>query len=174
MIAVHGMRDLPPPQINPYSPKWKQSLNHWTTREVPGSLFNQSDSTLSCLARTLVSITLGGLVGKWCPALCDPMDCSLPGFSVRGIFQARVLEWVVISFSRGSAWPRNRIQVSCTAGRFFFFYRLSYQGILSIILMAGEGNGNPLQYSCLENPTDRGAWQATVYAVAECQTWLRD
>ena len=35
-----------------------------------------------------------------CPALCDSMDCSLPGFSVRGIFQARILEWVAISSSR--------------------------------------------------------------------------
>ena len=34
----------------------------------------------------------------------------------------------------------------------------------------GEGNGNPLQYSCLENPTDRGAWQATVHGVAESDT----
>ena len=38
----------------------------------------------------------------------------------------------------------------------------------------GEGNGNPLQYSCLENLTDRGAWQATVHAVAKSQTWLSD
>ena len=38
-----------------------------------------------------------------CLTLCDPMDCSLPGFSVHGIFQARVLEWVVIFFSRGSS-----------------------------------------------------------------------
>ena len=37
-----------------------------------------------------------------CLTLCDPMDCSLLGFSVHGIFQARVLEWVAISFSRGS------------------------------------------------------------------------
>ena len=40
-----------------------------------------------------------------CLTLCDPMDCSLPGFSVHGIFQASVLEWVAISFSRGSSWP---------------------------------------------------------------------
>ena len=40
------------------------------------------------------------------------MDCSLPGFFVHGIFQARVLEWVAISFSRGSSWPRNRTWVS--------------------------------------------------------------
>ena len=38
----------------------------------------------------------------------------------------------------------------------------------------GEGNGNPLQYSCLENPTDRGAWWATVYGVTKSQTQLSD
>ena len=51
--------------------------------------------------------------------ICDPMDCSLPGFSVHGIFQARVLEWVAISFSRGSSGPRDRTQVSCIVGRCF-------------------------------------------------------
>ena len=40
-----------------------------------------------------------------CPTLCDPMDCRLPGSSVHGIFQARILEWVAISFSRGSSRP---------------------------------------------------------------------
>ena len=47
------------------------------------------------------------------------MDCSLPSSSVHGILQARILERVAISFSRGSFWPRNRTQVSCIAGRFF-------------------------------------------------------
>ena len=42
-------------------------------------------------------------VTQSCPTLCDPMDCSLPGSSVHGIFQARILEWVAISFSRGSS-----------------------------------------------------------------------
>ena len=51
--------------------------------------------------------------------LCCPMDCSPPGFSVHGILQARMLEWVAISYSRGSSQPRNRTWVSCTAGRFF-------------------------------------------------------
>ena len=44
--------------------------------------------------------------------LCDPMDCTLPGSSVHGIFQAIVLEWIAISFSRGSSWPRNETRVS--------------------------------------------------------------
>ena len=43
------------------------------------------------------------LVDQLCPTLCDPMDCSPPGFSVHGILQARILEWVAISFSRGSS-----------------------------------------------------------------------
>ena len=58
-------------------------------------------------------------VTQSCLTLCDPMDCSLPGSSVRGIFQARVLEWVAISFSRGSSQPRDQTQVSCIAGRCF-------------------------------------------------------
>ena len=51
--------------------------------------------------------------------LCDPMDYSLPGSSVHGILQARVLEWAAISFPRGSSRSRDRTQVSCIAGRFF-------------------------------------------------------
>ena len=47
------------------------------------------------------------------------MDCNLLGSSVHGILQARILEWASISSSRGSSWPRNQAQISCTAGRFF-------------------------------------------------------
>ena len=63
-----------------------------------------------------------------CPTLWDPMDCSLPGCTVRGIFQARVLEWVAISFSRGFSWLRdrtwvsNRTWVSCIVGRCYTLY----------------------------------------------------
>ena len=58
-------------------------------------------------------------VTQSCPILCSSMDCSLPGSSVHGTFQARVLEWVAISFSRGSSQPRDRTQVSGIAGRCF-------------------------------------------------------
>ena len=54
-----------------------------------------------------------------CPILCDPMDCSPPGSSVHGIFQARILEWVAIFFSRVSSWPRDGTQVFRIAGRRF-------------------------------------------------------
>ena len=59
------------------------------------------------------------LVAQSCLTLCDPMGCTLPGSSVHGILQARILEWVAISFSRGSFQSVDQTQVSCTAGRFF-------------------------------------------------------
>ena len=59
------------------------------------------------------------LVAQLCPTLCDPMDCSLPGSSVHGILQARILAWVAISSSRGFSQHRNWTQVSCIAGGFF-------------------------------------------------------
>ena len=70
-----------------------------------------------------------------CPTLSDPMDCSLPGFSVHGIFQARVLEWVAFSFSRGSSRPRDRTQVSLIAGRRFTLWATrSSRSIIKYIL----------------------------------------
>ena len=58
-------------------------------------------------------------VAQSCRTLCNSVDCSLPGFSVHGILQARILEWVTISFSRGSSRPRDRTQVSHIGGRHF-------------------------------------------------------
>ena len=58
-------------------------------------------------------IFLCSLVTKSCPTPCDPMDCSPPGSSVYGLLQARILERVVISFSRGSSQPRVQTHVSC-------------------------------------------------------------
>ena len=58
-------------------------------------------------------------VAQSCPTLFDPMYCSLPGSSVHGILQARIPEWIAISFSRGSSQPTDRTQVSCIAGRRF-------------------------------------------------------
>ena len=54
-----------------------------------------------------------------CLILCDPMDCSLLSNSVYGISQARILEWVAISFSGGSSQPRDQIHVFCSADKFF-------------------------------------------------------
>ena len=58
-------------------------------------------------------------VAQSCLTLCDTMDCNLPGSSVHGILRARILEWVTISFSRGSSQPRDWTQVSHIGGRCF-------------------------------------------------------
>ena len=138
------------------------------------------------------------------PTLCKSMDCSPPGSYVHGILQAGILEWVAISFSRGLSGPRDWIQVSGIAGRFFtvwatspiceailnifvfcftvyiclFIYSVCTGGISLVAQVvknlpacnvrdlgsipgsgrpSGEGNGNPLQYFCLENSMGRRA-----------------
>ena len=88
-------------------------------------------------------------VAQSCRTLCDSMDCSLPGSSVHGIFQARILEWVAISFSMRSSPPRNRTWVSHIVGTHFtiwatrevyFLYSSLYLPIsnlnLSLLLLA--------------------------------------
>ena len=63
-----------------------------------------------------------------CSTLCDPMDCRPPGSSVHGISQARILEWVAISFSRGSSWSRDQTHVACVSctsfvGRLILYHK---------------------------------------------------
>ena len=65
------------------------------------------------------------LVAQSCLTFCDPTDCSTPGFSVHGILQARILEWVASPFSRGSSQPRDRTWVSYIVGRFFIIWASS-------------------------------------------------
>ena len=54
-------------------------------------------------------------VTQSCPTLCDPLDYSPSGYSVHGIFQARIQQWVAISSSRGSSWPRDWTHISCVS-----------------------------------------------------------
>ena len=99
-------------EVGPIELWWAQSLpalRH--VGAVPWEWRGQS-SRLSC------GWELKVLVAQSSPTLCNSVDSSPPGSSVRGIFQARVLEWVAISFSRGFPWPRDQTQVSCIAGRF--------------------------------------------------------
>ena len=137
-------------------------------------------------------------VTQLCLTLCDPMDCSPPGSPVHGIFQARILEWVSVSFSRGSS--RDQTHISCI-GRRILDYSATWKALLDISVQMhrtshvvlvvknppanagdirdeglthglgrspGGEHGNPLQYSCLENPMDRGAWRASVF-----QSWTQ-
>ena len=78
----------------------KQNLNH--------TWYNLSFSALCCC-----------LVAQSCPDSCDPMDCSLPGSSVPGISQARVLEWAAVSFSGDLLNPGMELASTALAGGFF-------------------------------------------------------
>ena len=72
---------------------------------------------------------LKSIVAQSCLTLCNPMDCNPMGSSVHGILQARILEWVAISYPKGFFHPRDQTGVSCIAGRFFFFLNhLNHQG----------------------------------------------
>ena len=70
-------------------------------------------------AKYLFTIVWEFMPAQSCPTLCNSIDCSPPGSSVHRISQAGRLEWVVISFSRGSSQPRNQTRISCIAGAFF-------------------------------------------------------
>ena len=114
--------DLPDPGIKPGSPSLQAEA---LLSEPPGK------SILLCLHRLNwvikekeygsqhCSLLKWSEVTQLCLTLCDPMDCTILHSSVHGIFQARVLEWVAVSFSRGSSRPRDQTQVSCTVGRCF-------------------------------------------------------
>ena len=78
------------------------------------------------------------LSAQVCPTLWDPMDCSPLGSSVRGISQARILQWVAISSSRGSSEPRDGNQVSCIGRQ--ILYPLSHQKSLEERLHGTDGS----------------------------------
>ena len=130
-------------------------------------------------------------VAQSCPTLSDPMDCSLPGSSVHGIFQARVLESVAIALYHQRS-PKCIFNLQC------FQLAMGLSGNNLIVGFPGSasgkepantgdvgdassipgsgrspegGNGKPLQYSCLGNPMDRGARWVTVHRIAK--SWIR-
>ena len=131
-------------------------------------------------------------VAQSCPTLCDSMDCRLPDPSIHEIFQARIMEWAAISFSGGlhsstlageSHGQRSMVGYSpCGCKELDMTGWLSTACIKLKIqfyscskhISRGDGNGNPFQYSCLENPMDGGAWRAIVHRVAKSWTQLND
>ena len=60
----------------------------------------------------ILSLPVLCLLAQWCPTLCSPMDCSLPGSSVHGFLQTRILEWVAMLSSRGPSQLRDQTAVS--------------------------------------------------------------
>ena len=116
-LSVVQLQDMPPVGAALFSDEIIWS-NH--------SLLTRTQSIPSCLQDLLHLNSSRGLHvclpaqsrPSW-PTLCDPVDCSPPGSSVRRILQARALEWAAMPSSRRSSRPRGRTLVSCIAGRFF-------------------------------------------------------
>ena len=108
-----------------------------------------------------------------CPTLSDPMDCSLPGFSIHGIFQTTVLEWGTImhyycilycTTEYYSTMRKKEVLPFATTNK-MKKQSTELEKIFAMIWPTSrEGNGTPLQYSCLQNPMDGGAWWA-------CSPW---
>ena len=112
-------------------------------------------------------------VAQLCPTLCDPMDCSLSGSSVHRIFQAIVLEWVAISFYRGSSWPRDWTQISLIVDRRFTVrairevLRYVYQVYFDLSINALNSPGLFLKCRFL-GPT----WTIKEYGNLKCLRWF--
>ena len=129
-------------------------------------------------------------LAQLCPALRDPMDFSLPGSSVHGIFRVRILEWGAIAFS-STAQGTYQYSVLPYMGKEsekerMYIYIYIYIGFpggsdgKESACSAGDlgwedplEEGMALQCSCLENPMDRRTWWATVHGVRKSWTRLR-
>ena len=97
-------------------------LSQWRREQAWGTFRKMSASLPSSSHPSPASVVHAKLLQS-CPALCDPTACSLPGSSVYGVLQARILEWVAMPFSRGSSWPRDRTcvsYVSCISRRILY------------------------------------------------------
>ena len=107
-------------------------------------------------------------VAQSCPTLYNPMDGSPPGSS-HGLFQARRLEWVAISFSRGSSPLRDWTQVSCMAGR---LYHVSHQGILWSFCSPLRPLFSPLIYSLSTEETCSSSSSSSILPITSLLSHL--
>jgi len=114
------------------------------------------------------------------------LSCQL---STTHVWVQRYFWFLKFFYPSSSPWAHSSLPGSGTQSVIFWFYwpSLVAQTVKNLPANAGnagsvsrlgrspgEGYGHPLQYSCLENPMDRGAWWATVHGATKCQTWLRD
>ena len=135
---------------------WASNYNDWPGKFKLVGEENRSSREYMCACS----------VAQSCPTPCDPMDCSPPGFSVHGISQARILEWVAISYSRGSSWPRDQTQVSCIGRRILYHWatgeassrgwEIVMRAILVVVLINFNGCSDGRRRVIRERVKDRG------------------
>ena len=139
LIRVAQWEGEPAPEVHTLNCRvkmWRQNDKSWVCAEpweqsTPGtqSVVAAQSSALTLPAKPFRGCPAGmcicmceSEVTQSCSTLCDPMDCTLPGSSVHGIFQAIVLEWIAISFSRGSSQTRDWTLVSHIVDKHFTFW----------------------------------------------------
>ena len=118
-----------PPGKHPFPLHQKNKAWRIPGTEEPSGLLSMGSQRVghdwSDLAAAAAAVCVRAKSLQSCPTLWDPMDCKPPGSSVHGILQAKILEWVAISFSRGSSWLRDQSLVSsipCIRSRVLYHY----------------------------------------------------
>ena len=112
------------------------------------------------------------ILNQWILDYCRNIRKTIIESSIKyGMYPSGLLNvWIIITANIFSAYyvpgGSDSKESACSAG--------DLGSIPALGRTPGEGHGNPLQYSCLENPMDRGAWQVTVHGVTKSQTWLSD
>ena len=136
--------DLPPQHLHCFS-----TSSPTAHKNLPAFCFSRGEFHLSPLLKERKK-------RKWSHSVmsdCDPVDCSLPGSSIQGILQARIMEWVAISSSRGSSQPKDRTQVSRIAGRSFTLWAtrepLFYWNSLELSCPCQSNSGSILLWESL-------------------------
>ena len=124
------------------------------------------------------------LVTQSCLTLCSPMDVSPTGSFVHGDSPGKntgvgchaLLKWIFPTQGSDPGLPHCSLLQFFTiwATRETLIYSYMFLFLNICMYLNGEGNGTPLQHSCLENPMDAGAWWAAVYGVTKSRTWLSD
>ena len=96
-----------------------------------GTSSNTPSKASKALSEQRLTVCVLCFIAQTCPTLWDTMDCSPPGSSVHGIFQARILEQVAISYSRGSSQSRDQTHISCISciGRWIFYHCVSWEAL---------------------------------------------
>ena len=131
-----------------FSQRWKLSLCR---------CFLNIINALGMCTSSYISLLFCCLVAKLCPTLYDSMDCSPPDSSVCGIFQERILEWVAVSFSRGSSWSKDQTHISCICRQILFFSPFIFISSRLIILQYCRGFCHTLTwinhgFTCISHP----------------------
>ena len=115
-MDLEDLRNLPTIRFH----RGRKKATQWTMKQSWEQQCHESKEEEKEELNISKSMGVCLLLAQSCPTLHDPTDpCSPPGSSVHGILQARILEWVAISFSKGFSWPRDRTWVSSITGRFF-------------------------------------------------------